>query len=64
MCFYGEGEANPANMLPSTFSNQFIVREGQAPAEPMRRQLGRSLALPHEDSADRFKSAVRLITSW
>ncbi len=41
-----EGEATPANMFISTFPNQFIDREGEAPAEPMQRQLGRSLALP------------------
>ena len=28
------------------FPNQFIAREGEAPAEPRRFQLGRSLALP------------------
>ena len=36
-------------MFTSTLSNQFITREGEAgeaPAEPWRRQLGRSLALP------------------
>ena len=33
-------------MFTSTLPNQFIAREGEAPAEPMRRQLGRSLALP------------------
>ncbi len=36
-------------MSSSTLSNQFITREGEAgeaPAEPLRRQLGRSLALP------------------
>ena len=41
-------------------SNQFITWEGEAPAEPMRCQLGRSLALPNEDSAGKFKSAARL----
>ncbi len=36
-------------MSSSTLSNQFITREGEAgeaPAEPWRRKLGRSLALP------------------
>ncbi len=28
------------------FSSQFITREGEAPAEPLHRWLGRSLALP------------------
>ncbi len=36
----------PVNIFTSTFPNQFINREGEAPAEPLRRQLGRSLALP------------------
>ncbi len=26
----------------------FAVREGEAPAEPLRRKLGRSLALPEQ----------------
>ena len=42
----GRSEACPVNMSSSTLSNQFINREGEAPAEPGRRQLGRSLALP------------------
>ncbi len=29
-----------------TLRNQFMTRESEAPAEPWRRQLGRSLALP------------------
>ena len=33
-------------LFTSTLPNQFITREGEAPAEPLRRQLGRSLALP------------------
>ena len=33
-------------MFTSTLYNQFIAREGEAPAEPWRRQLGGSLALP------------------
>ncbi len=41
-----ECEAAFVNMFSSTLSNPFIIREGEAPAEPMRRQLGRSLALP------------------
>ena len=43
---YPEGGATPVNMFTSTLSNQFMTREGEAPAEPWRRQLGRSLALP------------------
>ena len=33
-----EGDATPPNMFPPTLSNQFIAREGEAPAEPGRRQ--------------------------
>ncbi len=53
ICFYREGKATSVNMSSSTLSNQFIPREGEAgeaPAESWRRQLGRSLALPNEDS--------------
>ncbi len=35
------------DLFKSTLTYQFIAREGEAPAEPMRRQLGRSLALPY-----------------
>ena len=35
---YRKGEATPVNMFTSTLSNQFIAREGEAPAEPWRRQ--------------------------
>ncbi len=41
-----EGVATPENIFSSTLPNQFIARAGEAPAEPKRRQLGRSLALP------------------
>ncbi len=47
------GEATPINMHSSILSNQFMAREGEAgeaPAEPGRCQLGRSLALPNEVS--------------
>ena len=47
-------------MFISTLPNQFITKEGEAPAEPWLRQLGRSLALPLEDSARRFQSAARV----
>ncbi len=33
-------------MFSSTFPNPFFAWEGEAPAEPLRRKLGRSLALP------------------
>ena len=51
---FREGGATPVNMFTSTLSNQFITREGEAPAEPWRRQLGRSLALPMGLLAGRF----------
>ena len=41
-----EGEATAVNMFTSSSLNQFVAREGEAPAEPWRPQLGRSLALP------------------
>ena len=41
-----EVEATPVNMFTSSSLNQFVFREGEAPAEPWRPQLGRSLALP------------------
>jgi hypothetical protein len=37
-----------------------FYREGEAPAEPLRRQLGRSLALPFEPLAGSFQSDARL----
>ncbi len=39
-------------------------REGEAPAEPIRRQLGRSLALPQEDSDGRSRSVARPLNSF
>ncbi len=41
-----EGEATPLNMFSPTLPNPFLAWEGEAPAEPLRRKLGRSLALP------------------
>ena len=41
-----EPRPTPENMFTSTSTNHFITWEGEAPAEPLRRQLGRSLALP------------------
>ncbi len=49
-CIYREGEATPTNMYSAILSNQFMAWEGEAPAEPGRCQLGRSLALPNEVS--------------
>ncbi len=42
-----EGEATAVNMFPTSLPKQFIAREGEAPAEPLHRWLGRSLALPN-----------------
>ncbi len=56
VCFIGKVAPNhlfggiyPAftrNISYSTSHKQFVTREGEAPAEPWRRRLGRSLALP------------------
>ncbi len=46
--------------------NKFIDWEGEAgeaPAEPWRHQLGRSLALPLKPLAGSFQSAARLIAT-
>ena len=43
-----EGKATTVSMFSSWGSNQFIAREGEAPAEPLHRQLDRSLALPKD----------------
>ncbi len=47
-------------MFIPTFPKQFIDREGEAPAEPWRRQLGRSLALPNDDPKVAFSPAFFL----
>ncbi len=41
-----EGEGTPLNTFSSTLPNPFLAWEGEAPAEPLRIKLGRSLALP------------------
>ena len=41
-----EGEATAVNIFKAISPKQFVVREGEAPAEPLHRWLGRSLALP------------------
>jgi hypothetical protein len=35
-----------ANMFSTSLTTPFAAREGEAPAEPWRRKLGGSLALP------------------
>ena len=44
--YYEGAKFSPANMVSTNSPNQFITREGEAPAEPWRRKLDRSLALP------------------
>ncbi len=44
--FYSGGRGHHCKHVSSTSSKQFVNREGEAPAEPWRRKLGRSLALP------------------
>ncbi len=55
-------------MITLTLPNQFIVREGEAPAEPLRRQLGKSLALPLErwlvDKAHAFLPKFTVTNPW
>jgi len=41
-----ESEATPVNMFSWTLPNPFLAWWGEAPAEPLRRKLGRSVALP------------------
>ena len=48
------GEDPAANMFPTSLPKQFLAREGEAPAEPLHRWFGRSLALPRV-----FKGAAR-----
>ena len=36
-----------AVIFPTSLPNELFIREGEAPAEPYRRKLGRSLALPN-----------------
>ncbi len=43
---FGESEATAVNMFTTSLPKQSIAREGEAPAEPLHRWLGRSLALP------------------
>ena len=41
-----EGEATALNMFLVSLHNEFVAWEGEAPAEPLHRRLGKSLALP------------------
>ncbi len=50
-------------MFFSTLPNPFIVWEGEAPAEPLRRKLGRSLALPLVSNAFAIAKMFRGLAS-
>ena len=41
-----QSETTAVNMLSTSLPKQLIAWEGEAPAEPLRGWLGRSLALP------------------
>ncbi len=56
----GTGGAIPYGVYDIASGRICFKRAGEAPAEPWRCQFGRSLALPHDDSASRFQSASRL----
>ena len=43
---YRKPESTPETHFTTALSNKIIAREGEAPAEPLRRMLGGSLALP------------------
>ncbi len=58
-----EGEAIPLNMFSSNLPNPFLAWEGEAPAEPLRRKLGRSLALPLVSNALDIAKMFRVI-AW
>ena len=47
-------------MFLASLCNEFFTREGEAPAEPLRTQLGRSLALPFDPLAGSFQAAACL----
>ncbi len=45
-------------MFSTSLFKQFVAREGEAPAEPLRRKLGRSLALPIQEIAYSFQGSA------
>ncbi len=59
----GESEATAVNMFPTSLPQQFIAREGEAPAEPLHRWLGRSLALPKVVNGIDFAKMFRAVAS-
>ncbi len=61
--FAWEGEAIPLNMFSSTLPNPFLAWEGEAPAEPLRSKLGRSLALPMVSNAFAIAKMFRAMGS-
>ncbi len=44
--FFVPGKVVDGHMFPTSLHNEFVTREGEAPAEPLQPWLGRSLALP------------------
>ncbi len=50
-------------MFSSTLPNPFLAWEGEAPAEPLRRKLGRSLALPWVSNAFDIAKMFRGVAS-
>ncbi len=58
-----EGWPIPVNMFSSTLPNPFLAWEDEAPAEPLRRKLGRSLALPLVSNAFDIAKMFRAVAS-
>ncbi len=50
-------------MFPTSLPKQFIAREGEAPAEPLDRWLGRSLALPKVFNENYFAKMFTAVAS-
>ena len=53
--------ATAVNMFPMGLPKQFIAREGEAPAEPLHRWLGWSLALPKVFNGIDFTKMFRAV---
>ena len=49
------------NMFSTSLPKQFVAREGEAPAEPLHRWLGRSLALPKVFTGIGFAKMFRAV---
>ena len=59
--FQWDGGATAVNKFPTSLPRQFIAREGEAPAEPLHRWLGRSLALPKVFNGIDFAKMFRAV---